>query len=206
MPPKGSASKYHCTRSQSFHIGTGGTHSANSRGCPVHPATEGSRSVALQARLLGPKPSVTQTSQPAGRFTSLQGGWELPPSWTEEGERESLDVLRHGSISPGGQRGEGKGQEEAARGEDSSGGGWGSQEPHPPPEEPQTGFWAELSPLLLDLETSGPQHVPFQMMHTHGGGHGPATIRSSRGGQTRDSPGTSHWSQLGKPKRLHWLG
>ena len=66
--------------------------------------------------------------------------------------------------------------------------------------------FGQSCPLLLDLETSGPQHVPFEMMHTRGGGHGPATIINSRGGQTRDSPGTSCWSQLGKLKRLHRLG
>lgn len=43
----------------------------------------------MWARSLGPKPSATQPSQPSGRFTSLQGRSELPPSWTEEGEREA---------------------------------------------------------------------------------------------------------------------
>ena len=103
-------------------------------------------------------------------------------------------MLRCRSLCPGGQRGEGKREEEAVREEDSSRGGWGSQEAHPLPEEPQTGFQAEQSPLLLDLETSRPQRVPFQIMHMLGGGHGPATIRSSRGEQTRGSPGTSLWS------------
>ena len=140
----------------------------------------------------------------AGSSHYRAGGSCLHPGQRRVRERPECAEMQESLL----RRPEGReeGEEEAARGEDSIGGGWGSQEPHPPPEEPQTGFGAELSPLLWDLETSGPQSVPFQMMHILGGGHGLATIRSSRGGQTRDSLGTSLWSWLGKPKRLLRLG
>ena len=113
-------------------------------------------------------------------------------------------MLRCRSLCPGGQRGEGKREEEAARGEDSSGGGWGSQEPHPPPEEPQTGFQAELSPLLLDLETSGPQRVPFQIMHMEGAmALQPLEAAEVSRPEAALEPASG---RLGKPKRLLRLG